>query len=118
MIKNLIVVGLGGSLGSMARYLTTRIIYQQPLGTFTVNIIGCLIIGIVYGLSERFGWLTTEWRLFLTVGLCSGYTTFSTFAYENLKLLQSTHYLNTLLYTTASILLGLTAVSLGIWLIK
>jgi CrcB protein len=116
-------VGLGGLLGSIARYLMasamSRIMTTAfPLGTFTVNIIGCLLIGLFFGLSEKYQWMTPELRIFLTTGFCGGFTTFSSFAFENVFLLQTGEYLTFTLYTAASILLGLAGVFAGAYLAR
>lgn len=123
MSRILLLVGLGGSIGSIGRYLVasyfTKIIPAAfPYGTFIVNITGCLAIGIVYGLSERFSWLTPEWRIFLATGICGGYTTFSSFAYENVKLVQEGNYLAFAMYSITSFVLGLLAAFLGLIIIK
>lgn len=123
MSRILLLVGLGGSIGSIGRYLAasyfTKIIPAAfPYGTFIVNITGCLAIGIVYGLSERFSWLTPEWRIFLATGICGGYTTFSSFAYENVKLVQEGNYLAFAMYSITSFVLGLLAAFLGLIIIK
>lgn len=93
MIKNLLLVGLGGGVGSVLRYLCQKWInesYQNifPLGTFLVNISGCFLIGVLYALGERSNVLSPQIRLLLITGLCGGYTTFSTFAFENFNLLR------------------------------
>jgi len=123
MIKILLLVGLGGFIGGIARHLTTVAMTRLfpsafPYGTFTANMIGCFIIGVLYGLSERFSWLTPPWRLFLMTGLCGGYTTFSSFAYENIALLQGTEYGTFALYTLGSLSIGLLSVWGGMTLIK
>ena len=93
MIKTLLLVGTGGFLGSVSRFLASRFMQDNfpsafPFGTFFVNITGCLLIGLIYGFSERSSLLTAEWKMFLAVGFCGGFTTFSTFANENLALLR------------------------------
>ena len=123
MRYNIILVGVGGLLGSIARYLTatyfTKLIANPfPFGTFAVNIVGCLVIGVIYGLSARFNWLTPEWRLFLATGFCGGYTTFSSFALENMQLLQQANYTTFTLYSITSFVLGLAAVFMGLLLAK
>jgi CrcB protein len=123
MIKILLLVGLGGFIGSIARYLTVSVMTKLfpstfPYGTFAVNIIGCFVIGVFFGLSERFAWLTPPWRFFLMTGLCGGYTTFSSFAYENMALLQTAEYRTFALYTLGSLSVSLLAVWVGITLTK
>ena len=123
MIKNLIMVAIGGSAGSMLRYLCQRWVYQFyphpfPWGTFLVNIAGCFLIGIFYSISEKTSFLTPEWRLLLTTGFCGGFTTFSAFAFENLTLLRSGDITYFILYILVSVVLGIAAVLGGITLIK
>lgn len=123
MSRIFLLIGIGGFIGSIARYATaswlTKLIPSVfPYGTFAANIIGCLVIGIVYGLSERFTWLTPEWRFFLATGLCGGYTTFSSFAYENINLLQDSDYFTFAAYSISSFAIGLLAVFGGITLTK
>jgi CrcB protein len=122
-MKTLFIVALGGAIGSISRYGAQVVIYRIypfvfPIGTFLVNLTGCLLIGILYGLSEKGNLLTPEWRLFLTTGFCGGFTTFSTFAYENANLLRSSEFLYAAFYITGSVALGISAVFLGIMLIR
>jgi CrcB protein len=122
MNRSVILVGIGGLLGSIARYLvasfiTSTISSAFPYGTFVVNITGCLIIGIIFGLSERFDWLP-EWRLFLATGFCGGFTTLSSVAYENIVLLQDKDYLTFASYSILSFVLGLTATFIGLSLTR
>ncbi|MFH0758595.1 MAG: fluoride efflux transporter CrcB [Bacteroidota bacterium] len=118
MIKNLLLVGLGGSIGSMARYLISRLSahvewLSVPIGTLTVNVLGSLLIGFLIGISEKSPILTVELRMLLMVGLCGGFTTFSSFTGENLMMMRSGQFLSLFLYTGLSILLGFTAVWFG-----
>jgi fluoride exporter len=123
MIRTLAIIGLGGGLGSIVRYLTGLYVSklssaQFPVGTFAANIVGCIVIGVIYGFSERYAWLSIEWRLFLATGFCGGYTTFSTFSYENLHLLQTNQYGLFAAYSISSFAIGLLAVWLGLSLVK
>ena len=118
MIKQLLLIGMGGFVGSVARFLVsklnTRIDWLSiPIGTLTVNVLGSLLIGFLIGISEKSPILTVEWRMFLMVGLCGGFTTFSSFSGENLMLMRNGQFLPLFLYTGLSILLGFTAVYLG-----
>lgn len=117
MIRNIIFVAIGGALGSVVRYLVSKWINDLsstsfPFGTMAVNITGCLLIGIFYGLTERWG-LSGEMKLLLTVGFCGGFTTFSTFMNESLSLLRLDNILYAALYAGGSVALGLIAVFIG-----
>lgn len=119
MSRILFLVGIGGAIGSITRYLTSVWFLKFfqitfPLGTFAVNIIGSLAIGVVIGLSSKYDWLTPEWRIFLATGICGGFTTFSSFTLENVKLLQDGNYQLFFLYSIGSFLLGITAVFGGL----
>lgn len=123
MIKLILLVGTGGFLGTTARFLTSRYFAAYfpssfPYGTFVVNVIGCFLIGLIYGISEKGNFLSTEWRLILTVGFCGGFTTFSAFAAENMAMLRDSEFFNFFLYTGSSIFVGLLATFAGIMLIK
>ncbi len=118
MIKNLLLIGAGGFLGSVARYLLSRLNLHIdwlsiPWGTLLVNVLGSLLIGFLIGISEKSQVLTLEMRMFLMVGLCGGFTTFSSFTGENLMLMRNGQFLPLFLYTGLSILLGFTAVYFG-----
>lgn len=123
MNRIVLLIGIGGFLGSISRYgagvLFEKLLPSEfPMGTFVVNVVGCLLIGLVYGLSERFEWMTSEWRMFLATGFCGGFTTFSSFAYENLRLLQSGKYWLFGWYSFGSFVLGLLAALVGFMLSK
>jgi CrcB protein len=118
MLKTILIVGSGGFIGSVARYYVSKLnlhvdFFSIPVGTLLVNILGCFIIGFLTGIADKSAILTVEWRMFLMVGICGGFTTFSSFANENLMLLHNGLMLSILLYTGLSILLGFMAVYLG-----
>ena len=121
-MKALLMVFLGGGLGSVSRYLISRTLnisgFPFPLGTFTVNIVGSLILGFILGFALKTGQLSNNTILFLATGFCGGFTTFSTFAFENQNLLKSGDYFNFAIYTFGSIIVGITAVFVGLYLSK
>lgn len=116
----LLLVGLGGMLGAMLRYLMALAVLAWPLGerfplaTLLINIAGCLLIGLLVGLVERQGWPGELWRLFLMVGVLGGFTTFSAFGLETISLLQRDALALALFYVGGSVLGGLLAVWLGL----
>jgi fluoride exporter len=117
------IVGLGGFLGSVSRYYTQLFFTRNfptvfPFGTFTVNVIGCFIIGIVYALFERGNILNEDWRLFLATGLCGGFTTFSSFSHESINLIRDGEFFSLSIYIAASVILGIAATALGMFLFK
>lgn len=118
MIKTILLVGFGGFIGSVARYFISKLnIYFDflaiPFGTLTVNILGSFLIGFLTGISDKSVILSADLRLLLMVGICGGFTTFSTFTNENLMLLHNGQILSLFLYTGLSIFLGFIAVYLG-----
>ena len=118
MFKLILIIGTGSFIGGVSRFLASRytqntVISGFPFGTLFVNILGCLLIGIFYGMSERGNFMSAEMRLFLTVGFCGGFTTFSTFASENLSLLKDGNFFYFALYTALSVFLGLMATYFG-----
>ncbi len=123
-ITTVLLIGFGGFIGTILRYLTSVFATKYcpsapiPYGTFVVNIFGCLFIGLVYGLSEKYQFLTPQWRVFLATGICGGYTTFSAFAYENIAMLQQSNYFGFALYSMSSFVLCLLAVFAGLSIIK
>ena len=123
MNTNVLLVGVGGFVGSIARYLVAVLFANQmssvfPFATLAVNIVGCFVIGVLFALSDRGNILSPEWRVLLTTGFCGGFTTFSTFSYESLRLIQGGEYLYVALYVLASVVIGLAATYVGIIVIK
>ena len=121
-MKQLVLVFLGGGVGSILRYVISKACngYFQHffLGTFLVNCIGCLLIGILVGLSLKENLLSQNQTLLLVTGFCGGFTTFSTFAFENNTLLRESGLVYFSFYTIASIAVGVIAVACGLWLAK
>lgn len=123
-MKNILLVGLGGFIGSVARYTLggwfSHLTAQEkfPFGTFAVNVAGCLVVGVLAGLAERFELLGPEARLFLFTGLLGGFTTFSAFGLETVLLLRRGEWWVAGLYVGASVLLGITAVWFGIKIVS
>lgn len=118
MIKSILIAGLGGFVGTTMRFLLSKYFQLNvasafPWGTFVINILGCFLIGLFYGLSDRGNIMTADWRLFLTVGVCGGFTTFSTFSNDSILLLQNKEYLYFILYSGLSFILGLCFVVVG-----
>jgi len=119
MIKNLLLVGLGGGIGSICRYAASLVIHSRhfPYATLAVNILGSFIIGLVFALSMQENSLSANWKLFLVTGICGGFTTFSAFSLENMGLLQSGKTGLAFLYIALSIILGIVATFAGYQLI-
>ncbi|HMO34313.1 MAG TPA: fluoride efflux transporter CrcB [Lacibacter sp.] len=120
MLKYFLWVGLGGALGSMARFGVSQVLRSShfPWATFLVNMIGCLLIGGILAFSLRHAAFEQNWRIFLATGVCGGFTTFSAFSLESMALLQQQKIALFLLYVVGSVLLGLLATWLGYFLLK
>ena len=119
MLKYMLYVGIGGAVGSIVRYLThlvfTRFQVQTfPVATLMVNSIGCFLIGLLMNISGRPSWLEHDIKLLLVTGFCGGLTTFSTFSYENIQMLQQGNTTGFISYSIISYAGGLAAVYAGI----
>jgi len=121
-MKQLLLVFLGGGLGSMARFILGKYLNNPvggiPYGTFLANVLGSLLIGIILGLAAKNETLTQSQIALLATGFCGGFTTFSTFAYENHIFLKNGDLLQFFIYTALSFIIGFAAVFFGIWLSK
>jgi CrcB protein len=121
-MKPLLLVFLGGGLGSTLRYGFSKYLNSSvtgiPYGTFAANILGSLLIGIILGIAAKNDSISQNTMLLLATGFCGGFTTFSTFAYENHVFLKSGDFGMFALYTIASFVIGFGAVFLGIWAVK
>ena len=118
MIRTILLIGIGGFLGSVFRFLVGQGLHRLfdtifPIGTMTVNILGSFIIGVIYSLAERDNLISPEVRMFVAVGFCGGFTTFSSFAFDKLNLLKDSGFLYLFMYLGGSVFLGLLAVYLG-----
>jgi len=118
MVKSLMIVGFGGFIGTIGRFLISRYFQDNftsvfPWGTFIVNIAGCFLIGVIYGISEKGDFLSPDVRLFLTVGICGGFTTFSSLSNDAFLLLRQQEWIRFAFYTSFSFFLGLLAVYAG-----
>ena len=119
MLKNILFVGLGSGLGGVIRYILFVAIDQTgkqfsfPIKTFLVNIIGCFALGLFYGLADRGQFTDNQVILFLTMGLCGGFTTFSAFSHDNIVLLKNGNFLLAMFYVLLTVLLSFIALYLG-----
>ena len=124
IIRNILAVGAGSFIGGAARYLVSLAMkgiskdVTFPWATLVVNLAGCLMIGLLWGILSRNATETTTWGLFLTVGLCGGFTTFSTFSKEALTMLQTGQILAFATYIAISVIAGITLVALGYYIAR
>lgn len=123
LFKDILWVGLGGALGSVARYLTYKYLTQLyphafPTGTFVINILGCFLIGLFFGIANKHQYFTPAFRLLLMTGFCGGFTTFSAFTLEGIQLLNQQRFVIFTMYFAFSVLFGLLATFTGVWLTR
>ena len=124
MIKSVIIVGLGSFAGGALRYVLSHVIKTHccagcfPWPTLVVNLSGCLLLGAIYGMFCRLGAPANNWSLLLATGLCGGFTTFSTFSHECLQMLQNGNIWLLIAYISMSLILGLSLMAFGIWIVK
>jgi CrcB protein len=123
MLKQLLLAGLGGGIGSIFRFLVSYFTVKAgndtfPVATFAVNIAGCLLIGLLAGWALKPNGPDASMRLLLMTGFCGGFTTFSAFSLENVQMYQAGHYLSLALYVLASVVLGVAATAIGLLITK
>ena len=121
-MRLILFVGTGSFIGGVCRYLLSTLIQSKsitafPYGTLVVNLTGCFLIGILYGMFEKMQ-VTTEWRLLFVTGILGGFTTFSAFSGETFNMLRSGLVASALIYVTTSVVIGITLTFLGAWIIK
>lgn len=119
-IQSILLIGFGGGLGSILRYLLSTVIHFKhsklshfPLGTFTVNILGGFLIGLFIGISLKNNFINENWKWFLVTGFCGGFTTFSAFTNEGYLLIKNQQIGMFVFYFLISISLGLLATTIG-----
>ena len=122
LLKTIMAVGAGSFLGGAARYLVSLVMRGAnkgfPWATLVVNLVGCFLIGILWGIFSKNASESSNLALFLTVGICGGFTTFSTFSKEVLIMLQGGNILGVAGYVTISIIAGIALVALGYHLVR
>ena len=123
LIKSLCLVGLGSFVGGALRYLISTWMKNAcsqgfPWATLMVNLVGCFLIGLLFGLFGRYSSTSHPWCLLLTTGLCGGFTTFSTFANESFQMLQNGHWGGFLAYASISMIAGISLTGFGYWIVK
>ena len=122
ILKNTLFIGCGSFIGGAARYLISvavkTISKGFPWGTLVVNLVGCLIIGLLWGFFSKNSNESSSWALFMTVGICGGFTTFSTFSKEALMMLQAGNFMSLLAYVTISVIAGIALVAAGYYLAR
>lgn len=123
MLKSVILIGIGGGIGSISRYLVYELVARYfsasfPMATFAVNVIGCLIVGLVFGMFEAKQMFDQNIKFMLVTGFCGGFTTFSAFSLETTELIAKGNMLTAISYVTLSIAAGVLAVYLGMTITK
>ena len=122
MLKNAIIIGCGSFIGGAARYLISVAMKTMskgfPWGTLAVNLVGCLVIGLLWGFFSKSASENSSWALFMTVGICGGFTTFSTFSKEALMMLQAGSFMSLLAYIAVSVIGGIGLAAAGYYLVR
>ena len=119
----MMIVGIGSFLGGALRYVISMTMKNLcgagfPWGTLSVNLLGCLVFGLLFALFNKYGTTSHPWCLLLTTGICGGFTTFSTFANESIQMLQNGHWGAFITYISISLIAGICLTALGYWVVK
>ena len=121
-MKSILIVFIGGGLGSIFRYLINLLIKnpegQFPINTFLVNMIGSFLIGLIFGYLNENNYINNNIVLFLVIGFCGGLTTFSSFTYDSYELISFEKFFFLIIYNFLSIIIGIALVYFGLWLSK
>lgn len=121
-MKTALLIGLGSFIGGTSRYLLSKIIQTQfatvfPFGTFAVNVVGCFLIGLIFGWSSK-NYLEPDWQLFLTTGVLGGFTTFSAFSMETITMMNAGQTTSAIFYVVLSVAVGLAGTIAGYALMR
>jgi CrcB protein len=119
----MLIVGAGSFVGGALRFFISYFMKSLcsggfPWSTLLVNLFGCLLFGIIYGLFYRLSSPASSWCLLLTTGLCGGFTTFSTFAFEGLQMLHNGNIFGFITYASTSVFVGILLVCIGLWIVR
>lgn len=121
-MKHILFIGSGSFIGGISRYLLSQAVEVKflssfPAGTLVVNITGCFLIGVIYGISERVQ-ISPEIRLFLTTGILGGFTTFSAFSNDTVSMINSGQILQASIYITVSVVIGILATMVAVFMVS
>lgn len=122
-MKTILLVGIGSFIGGALRHGISTLLNKYastgfPVGTLAVNLLGCLLIGMIFALFSKYSSVSSQWCIFMTTGICGGFTTFSAFSNEGVKMLYAGQYAMFFCYVGVSVLVGILLTAFGYWLVK